>query len=36
MRVYIKGLLLLVYLLSFRAYYLDRLEAIGLGVALVL
>ncbi|MEC6742855.1 sulfatase-like hydrolase/transferase [Pseudomonas qingdaonensis] len=36
MRVYIKGLLLLVYLLSFHAYYLERLEAIGLGVALVL
>lgn len=36
MRVYIKGLLLLVYLLSFHAYYLERLEAMGLGVALVL
>lgn len=36
MRVYIKGLLLLVYLLSFYGYYVERLEAIGLGVALVL
>ena len=36
MRVYIKGLLLVVYLLSFYGYYVERLEAIGLGVALVL
>lgn len=36
MRGYIKGLLLVVYLLSFSGYYIERLEAIGLGVALVL
>lgn len=36
MRVYIKRLLLVVYLLSFYGYYIERLEAIGLGVALVL
>ncbi|MBV6287002.1 sulfatase-like hydrolase/transferase [Pseudomonas aegrilactucae] len=36
MRGYIKGMLLVVYLLSFYGYYIERLEAIGLGVALVL
>lgn len=36
MRGWIKLALLLIYLASFHAYYLERLEALGLGLALVL
>lgn len=36
MRGWIKLLLLLVYLVSFHAYYRDRIEALGIGLPLVL